>query len=73
MALTVPLLLLCLVSPPGTHTVAAIVVPRAGLVGLPGSEQGVLSGHIDALPTQFALVEYARQLNRSWCVSVYGR
>jgi hypothetical protein len=46
MALTVPLLLLCLVSPPGTHAVAAMVAPRAGLVGLPGSEQGVLSGRL---------------------------
>jgi hypothetical protein len=43
MAVTVPLLALCLASPPGTHVVGAAAWPRAALLGLPGSEQGVLS------------------------------
>jgi hypothetical protein len=43
MALTVPLLALCLASPPGTHVVGAAALPRAALLGLPGTEQGVLS------------------------------
>jgi hypothetical protein len=45
MALTVPLLLLCLAGPPGTHGAGASPMPpRASLIGLPGTEQGVLSG-----------------------------
>ncbi|HEY2958274.1 MAG TPA: hypothetical protein VGM21_08705 [Actinomycetota bacterium] len=43
MALTVPLLALCLASPPGTHVVGAAAPPRAALLGLPGTQQGVLS------------------------------
>jgi hypothetical protein len=43
MALTAPLLLLCLAAPPGTHVTGAAAMPRASLLGLPGTEQGVLS------------------------------
>jgi hypothetical protein len=43
MALTVPLLALCLASPPGTHVAGAVAPPRAALLGLPGAQQGVLS------------------------------
>jgi hypothetical protein len=43
MAVTVPLLALCLASPPGTHVAGAAAPPRAALLGLPGTEQGVLS------------------------------
>jgi hypothetical protein len=44
MALTVPLLMLALASPPGTHGAGTTPLPRASLIGLPGSAQGMLSG-----------------------------
>jgi hypothetical protein len=43
-ALTVPLLLLCLASPAGAHGAGATPLSRASLIGLPGTEQGVLGG-----------------------------